>query len=100
MMSTIEILNNERQHQFEIKIGDYKAELVYRLRKNSLYLLHTFVPEELQHQGLATKLAEHALNYAKANGHLLVVYCPFVAAYVKEHPEWYELYDPNVRVKR
>lgn len=89
----MEIVNNERQQQFEILINDQKAELVYRLRGNRFYLLHTFVPKELTGQGIASKLASTALNYAKDNGHKLAVLCPFVAAYVKKHPEWYDHYD-------
>ncbi len=89
----MEIVNNQKQQQFEVVIGDHKAELVYRLRKNTLFLLHTYVPEELGGQGIASKLAITALEYAKAKGHKLAVLCPFVAAYVKKHPEWYEYYD-------
>ena len=89
----MEVTNNERQHQFEIKIDDHKAELVYRLRKKTLFLLHTFVPEELGGRGIASKLAITALEYAKEKGYKLAVLCPFVAAYVKKHPEWYAFYD-------
>lgn len=92
----MEVVNNKEQHQFEIKIDGHQAELVYRLRKHkTLFLLHTFVPDELSGKGLATLLAETALNYAKDHNYLLAVLCPFVAAYVKKHPEWYDLYDRN-----
>lgn len=43
----MEVVNNKRRQQFEIFIEDHKAELVYRLRKKTLFLLHTFVPKEI-----------------------------------------------------
>lgn len=89
----MEVTNNGRQHQFEVVVDDYKAELVYRLRKKTLFLLHTFVPEEIGGKGIASKLAITALEYAKEKGYKLAVLCPFVAAYVKKHPEWYAFYD-------
>ena len=55
--------------------------------------MHTFVPDEIGGRGIASKLASTALQYAKDQGHKIAVLCPFVAAYVKKHPEWYALYD-------
>ena len=91
----MEVINNKEEHQFEIIIDGIKAELVYRLKRKTLFLLHTFVPEDLAGRGVATKLAEYALNYAKDNNRRLAVFCPFVSAYVKKHPEWFAYYDPK-----
>lgn len=89
----MEIINNTKQKQFEVFVDDHKAELVYRFRKKTIFFMHTFVPEEIGGQGIASKLAATALTYAKENGYQIAVLCPFVAAYVKKHPEWYALYD-------
>jgi len=50
--------------------------------------MHTWVPQELEGRGIASALAEFALNYAKENELQTVVYCPFVKAYIQKHPEW------------
>ncbi|MEM6525615.1 MAG: GNAT family N-acetyltransferase [Bacteroidota bacterium] len=84
----MEITNNERNQRFEVLAGDYLAELVYRIRAGKMYLMHTWVPPELEGQGIASALAEFALNYAKDHGQEVVVYCPFVKAYIQKHPEW------------
>ena len=55
--------------------------------------MHTYVPAEIGGQGIASLLTQTALEYAKSQGHLIAVLCPYVAAYVKRHPEWYALYD-------
>lgn len=91
----MEIVNNKKQQQFEFLAEDQKAELVYRFRKNTMFFMHTFVPEAMGGRGIASKLAATALEYAKEKGHKIAVLCPFVGAYVKKHPEWYALYDPE-----
>ena len=89
----MEIINNKKQKQFEVLIEDHKAELVYRFRKNTMFFMHTSVPEELKGRGIASKMASTALEYAKEKGHKIAVLCPFVAAYIKKHPEWFAFYD-------
>lgn len=89
----MEVTNNTSLHQFEVMKDGEKAELVYRLRGNTLFLLHTWVPPALGGQGIASFLAKTALEYAETHGYKIGVMCPFVAAYVKRHPEWYRLYD-------
>ena len=89
----MEVINNKKQKQFEILADGHKAEIVYRFRKNTMFFMHTFVPDEIGGRGIASKLASTALQYAKDQGHKIAVLCPFVAAYVKKHPEWYALYD-------
>lgn len=92
-VNNMEVTNNTKLKQFEIEMDGHKAELVYRLRKKTLFLMHTYVPEELRGNGLASKLASTALEYAKEKDYKIAVLCPFVGAYVKKHPEWYALFD-------
>jgi predicted GNAT family acetyltransferase len=89
----MEIVNNKKQLQFEVLLGGHKAELVYRMRKKTMFFMHTKVPKEIGGQGVASKLASTALEYAKEKGFKIAVLCPFVSAYVKKHPEWYALFD-------
>lgn len=93
----MEITNNTAQHQFETWVDGNKAELMYRLRGNTLFLLHTWVPPAVNGRGIASQLALHALEYARDSGFKIAVFCPFVAAYIKRHPEWYELYDKTLQ---
>ena len=60
-----EVVNNTENQQFEIFYEGHKAELVYRLRDGNIYLMHTGVPKELEGKGIASALAEYALNYGK-----------------------------------
>ena len=82
-----EVVNNTENQQFEIFYEGHKAELVYRLRDGNIYLMHTGVPKELEGKGIASALAEYALNYGKEQKLQTIVYCPFVKAYMKKKRE-------------
>ncbi len=78
--------------RFETGEGDNTAYLEYRFYKRiNIALMHTVVPGHLRGKGLASALAAHAFQYALDNKKLVMVYCPFVGAYVKRHPQVKEL---------
>lgn len=82
------VINNAKQMQFEIHTGEETAMLEYRFHNETIALMHTFVPDNLNGQGIASTLAKYALDWTKAQHKKALVYCPFVAAYVKRHPEY------------
>ncbi|MBL0359139.1 MAG: N-acetyltransferase [Chitinophagaceae bacterium] len=59
--------------------------------------MHTYVPETHEGKGIAGSMAKFVLEYAKNSNLKLIVYCPYVAAYLKRHPEYNELVDENYR---
>lgn len=50
-------------------------------------MYHTGVSEEYGGQGLAAVLVRFAVDDTIAAGHKVVPVCPYVAAWVKKHPE-------------
>jgi predicted GNAT family acetyltransferase len=92
-MDTILVTNNEKQQQFEINMDGELAVLQYRFYKDDVALMHTEVPEKLSGKGLASALAKSALEWTKNNNKKVMVYCPFVASYLKKHPEYDFLVD-------
>lgn len=88
----MDVVNNKEHFQFQITLEDgEKAVLEYRWHDKDLTLMHTFVPPAHEGKGVAALLAKEALEYAKAEGIKVIVYCPYVAAYLKRHPEYKEL---------
>ena len=73
--------------QLEYSENGELARLEYRFYKNNIAMMHTVVPEIMKGQGVATALAKSAFEYALSLNKKVMVYCPFVAAYVKKHPE-------------
>jgi uncharacterized protein len=77
--------------RFEIERNGAVAYLEYRLSPGVLELIHTEVPKEVRHVGLATLLAETALQYARENNLKVDIICPTVRQYIDKHPEYYDL---------
>jgi len=90
----MEIVNNKRAFQFEITFADGEiAYLQYRWLKARMVLMHTVVPASHRGQGIGDTLARYVLEHARAHGLRLIVYCPFVQAFIKKHPEYNALID-------
>jgi predicted GNAT family acetyltransferase len=86
-MAQLNISNNEQQQQFQAKVDGELAWLEYRLHEGRIVLMHTEVPATLGGRGIGTALVEFAFNYARTHHLPVKIYCPFVAAYVRRHPE-------------
>ena len=90
-MESLNITNNEKEQQFEVRLEDELAILQYRSHDGLLFLMHTEVPDNLAGRGIASALAAHAFEYARDHGAKVKVYCPFVVNYLKRHPEYADL---------
>jgi uncharacterized protein len=77
--------------RFEIERDGEVAYLEYTMTGNVLGLIHTEVPEKLRGLGLASSLAETALQYARENELKVDVICPSVLDYIAKHPEYSDL---------
>lgn len=74
------------------KFTDGPAELVYELPQPSVIdFVHTQVPAGEQGQGVGSALAKAGLDYARQHDLQVVASCPFVAAYLQQHPEYADL---------
>jgi predicted GNAT family acetyltransferase len=62
-----------------------------------LFVLHTQVPRSLAGHGIGSALAQAALDYARAEGLLVVPHCPFMHHYLVQHPVDLALVDPAFR---
>lgn len=77
--------------RFEIESEGKVAYLEYSLSGGVLVLLHTEVPPSLRGKGLASSLAETALQYARENKLKVDIICPSVQAHLEKHPEYSDL---------
>ncbi len=92
-MGEYKIINNKKLMHFEIHSENEIAFLEYRFYKNDIAFMHTEVPAVLEGKGVASALAQYAFQFAKEHKKPVMVYCPFVAAYLKRHPELKEQLD-------
>ena len=80
---------NEEKKRFELEVESKTAFIEYILtNENIMFLTHTEVPIELEGKGVGSAIVSQTLEYIKEKGYTLAPLCPFVAAYVKRHPDW------------
>jgi predicted GNAT family acetyltransferase len=77
--------------RFEVERDGKVAYLEYSMTGSVLGLIHTEVPAELRGLGLASSLAETALQYALKNGLKVDAICPSVLDYIAKHPQYSDL---------
>jgi len=94
----LELVKNETAQRFEMNVTNAVAIIEYKQTNNKIHLIHTEVPQELEGKGAATAIIEKALAYIEKNQLKLVPLCPFVAAYIKRHPEWKRVLEESVTV--
>jgi len=92
-MATI-VRDNTVSHRFELEIDDEVAKAWYRRQGNVVTFTHTDVPTALSGKGVGSRLAKGALDAVRAAGLKVVAKCPFIAAYLKRHPEYDDLQTP------
>lgn len=56
-----------------------------------LELYSTFVPAADRGQGVASRLVEAAVDYARGEGFRIIPSCWYVAQWIREHPEHADL---------
>ena len=96
-LDTVKIENNSAAQRFEARVGRYLAVVEYQRGRDLIVFTHTEVPEELEGQGIAGRLARAALEYARARQLTVVPLCPFVASYIRRHHEYADLVHPEYR---
>lgn len=83
--------HNTVAKRFEATLEDQVAVVEYQRQGNTLLFTHTEVPPKFRGQGIADKLAQHALDYARAHQLTIVPLCSFMATYIRRHPEYKSL---------
>lgn len=88
----IEFADAPDRSRYELTSGDDLVGFIdYRLRDGVITMVHTEVGEEWSGQGHAGTLARSALDDARSRGLSVVPTCPYVAAYIRKHPEYADL---------
>ena len=85
------VVMNDETHRFEIALDGETAFAEYRLHPGTITLPHTVVPEAFEGRGFAGALARAAFGYAREHGLKVIPTCPFMAGWVKKHPEAQDL---------
>lgn len=69
-----------------------KAEITFKqTADNQLVVDHTYVSDELRGQGMAGKLVDRVVTYARDGGMKIVPECPYVKDKMDKTPEYHDV---------
>ena len=90
-LNELAIVNNEAEKRFEVWIENYLSKLDYIQDGKNFVITHVGVHPELRGQGVAGKITQVALEYAKANSLRVIPMCSYAAAYIRRNPQYADL---------
>ncbi len=95
----LSVVDNTAAHRFELYADDQLAASIhYREDEPNVFaFLHTETLPQFAGQGMATALVYQMLERLQRAGAQILPYCPFVNAYLREHPERVALVPPAER---
>lgn len=94
----VEVRKNEERQRYEAMVdGQVAGFAEYRPVGNAMMLPHTEVDSAHEGGGVGSALARHALDDIRSAGKQVIPMCPFIAAYIRRHPEYVDLIHPQQR---
>ncbi|KTD22917.1 GNAT family N-acetyltransferase [Legionella israelensis] len=88
----LNLQHDKKNKRFYVEIDNKESELKYKkVDEKTLDYFTTFVPADQRGQGIAAKITDFALRYAKKNNYKVLPTCPFVKNYIDNHPEYKDL---------
>jgi predicted GNAT family acetyltransferase len=92
-MSDFTVADHPERHRYEVRDddGDVVGFSAYKRAGDAVVFTHTEVDDSLEGQGVGSKLVRGALDDVRAAGLSVRPLCPFVKAYIDEHPEYADL---------
>ena len=86
-----DVRNNHALGRYELDVEGHVAVAYYKRADGVITFTHTEVPNELAGRGIGSRLAQGALELARAEGFRVIAKCPFIAGYLAKHPEFADL---------
>ena len=90
-LNKLEVIHNEAEDRFETWIDDQLSKLDYMQDGNTMVMTHVGVHPEHRGQGVAGRLTQVALDYAREKSFRVIPMCPYIATYIRRNPQYEEL---------
>ena len=90
-LDRLDVVHNVAENQFEIALGEETAVVRYTIHQGKMSFLHTGVPVAYRNQGIAAKLVQTSLDYARDQKLQVVPLCSYVAEFVQAFPDYQQL---------
>jgi uncharacterized protein len=86
---TIEVTDAPEAKRFEARVdGKLAGFIQYEMRPDVVVLVHTEVLEEFEGKGVGSVLVRRVLDDIRARDGKIIPTCPFVAEYIRRHPDY------------
>jgi hypothetical protein len=90
------VTDNRERNRYELRLGDAPIGVAaYHATDGELVLTHTQVDPSCEGRGYGSALVGAVLDDVRERGLTVRPLCPFVAAYIRRHPELHELVTPG-----
>ena len=90
-LNKLEVIHNEAEERFETWIDGQLSKLDYMQDGNTIVMTHVGVYPEHRGQGVAGKLTQVALDYAKEKSFRVIPMCPYIATYIRRNRQYEDL---------
>jgi predicted GNAT family acetyltransferase len=96
---SVEVRDNPQKSRYEIRSdGELAGFVTYRLHDDYITFVHTEIEPPYEGEGLGSKLGRSVLDDARRRALPVVPMCPFIAEYIRRHPDEYlDLVRPDLR---
>jgi predicted GNAT family acetyltransferase len=92
----IRVADNPDEQRYEVLVdGALGGFAQYRLLPGRIVFTHTEVDDAYEGHGVGSALVRTALDDVRARGLQVTPICPFVRAYIGQHPEYQDLVAPE-----
>jgi uncharacterized protein len=84
----VQVIDNREASRYELTIDGVDAGFIdYRLSDSRIVLAYIEIDPSFGGQGFGQRLTQEALEDCRSRGLTVVPACPFIADYVRRHPE-------------
>jgi predicted GNAT family acetyltransferase len=91
-------LDNQAMHRFELHVsGQLAGFSEYNLLKTGVLFTHTEVLPVFEGRGIGSAIARQALDEVRRRSLMAIPVCPFIAAFLRKHPEYQDVVSPESR---
>ncbi len=90
-LDELEVTHNPAEHRFETWIEGRLSKLDYLEDGDTIVMTHVGVHPEDRGNGVAGRITDVALEYARARSMRVIPMCSYVAAHIRRNPQYVEL---------
>ena len=90
-LDQLQVAHNHASNRFEVIIDGQLSKLDYIINGDTIVMTHVGVNPAHRGNGVAAKITQTALEYAKENSLRVIPMCSYVGAYIRRNKQYMEL---------